>query len=985
MRRSCAFGLALLGALGSVSTAAPRAPGGAPRSFCVVVRRLHSGSGATYDDAVLWVRGGKIEALFHRDELAHPDRIRPWGGSGQVLSLPPEVPIYDRSSLVAVPGLVFAGEVVGSGARDAATASARFRALDAYDPYAPRRDLLAGGVTTVFLHPGRGRLVTGEGAVVKLGPPGALRVLRARAELCVEFGAGALGPPARVEIPVPSSSDVPIEPAERQRPSSRLSLADTLRERLRRALRYDEARRSAPADARPDLDLDLEALAEAALAGRLRIEARREDELREALAFARASGLRPVLAGATEVYRVLDEVAAAGFPVVYESPARLRGPASELAAAQERLRPRLDAAARLAARRVPFALTVAPGEGPELRLAAALAVRGGLSPERALRAVTSGAAEVLGVGDRVGTLAAGRDADFVLLSDAPLRTASAVVETWIDGRRVYRAPSSDALVVRAGTLLTCAGDPIPGGEVLIEGGSIAAVGSSVPHPPGARILDAGPRSVVTPGFVDAFGHLGYRNDRGSIAPSLPVHLAVADDDPERLRVALGGVTTVVAAPWKTSSRGGRLAAFKTAAWRPLSEDLRRGLVLRPACGVVYDFRRGDPLEVPPQLRAAVRKAKAYVARWKQYEKDLAKWRAARAKARESERAARAGRRIGPAPTKEPSPARDEGATPEKGPKPEAPGPKEELADPVSGVWRFTLSGGPLPEDQVGELVLKLEDDERTISGIARREGRPEELPVSGRIDGTSVTLILQAPSPFGPPKVEAELVEEDLLRGTVRLGPFTLQFEAVRTEREAPAVKLELRRRSKGGAPTPPPVDESLEPLRAVLEGRGALLLYVASPAAARTLADYLRAEGLRGALLDFSDADLVAGELRQGKVGLVLRPEASAARAGRRRALAAEAERLRLPVAFASHGAGAAAQLPLRALVAVEGGLSQAGALRALTIDAARLFGLDDRVGSLEAGKDGDLLVFDGPPFEATSRLRAVVVGGRVIEEEER
>ena len=40
--------------------------------------------------------------------------------------------------------------------------------------------------------------------------------------------------------------------------------------------------------------------------------------------------------------------------------------------------------------------------------------------------------------------------------------------------------------------------------------------------------------------------------------------------------------------------------------------------------------------------------------------------------------------------------------------------------------------------------------------------------------------------------------------------------------------------------------------------------------------------------------------------------------------------------------------------------------------------------MGTLEVGKDGDLLIFDGPPFEATSRLRAVVVGGTVVSEEE-
>ena len=98
-------------------------------------------------------------------------------------------------------------------------------------------------------------MATGDGAVVKLGGPVANRILRARAEHCLEVGGAALNPPPRVEIPVPSSSDVPILPGERQRPTSRLALIAELRRRFGAALTYDEARRTRPAAERPKLDL----------------------------------------------------------------------------------------------------------------------------------------------------------------------------------------------------------------------------------------------------------------------------------------------------------------------------------------------------------------------------------------------------------------------------------------------------------------------------------------------------------------------------------------------------------------------------------------------------------------------------------------------------------------------------------------------------------------------------------------------------------
>ena len=62
--------------------------------------------------------------------------------------------------------------------------------------------------------------------------------------------------------------------------------------------------------------------------------------------------------------------------------------------------------------------------------------------------------------------------------------------------------------------------------------------------------------------------------------------------------------------------------------------------------------------------------------------------------------------------------------------------------------------------------------------------------------------------------------------------------------------------------------------------------------------------------------------------------------------------------------------------------GLTQEQALAAITIDAARLIGADKRVGSIEPGKDGDIAIFDGDPFEYTSHVVDVVIDGHVVSE---
>lgn len=74
---------------------------------------------------------------------------------------------------------------------------------------------------------------------------------------------------------------------------------------------------------------------------------------------------------------------------------------------------------------------------------------------------------------------------------------------------------------------------------------------------------------------------------------------------------------------------------------------------------------------------------------------------------------------------------------------------------------------------------------------------------------------------------------------------------------------------------------------------------------------------------------------------------------------------------------------LLFEAAVAAANGLGLEGALAASTIDAAKLLGIDKRVGSLEPGKDGDLALFDGDPFEYATRCTGVVIEGEVVSQE--
>ncbi len=185
-----------------------------------------------------------------------------------------------------------------------------------------------------------------------------------------------------------------------------------------------------------------------------------------------------------------------------------------------------------------------------------------------------------------------------------------------------------------------------------------------------------------------------------------------------------------------------------------------------------------------------------------------------------------------------------------------------------------------------------------------------------------------------------------------------------------------------------PSPDLKMEMLARVLSGQ-AKVLFTAQKATDILSALRLAKEfGFKMVLDGAAEAQLVLDEIKKAQVPVILHPTMVRPSGETRNASFETASVLKkagIPFAIQSGYEGYVPKtrhILFEAAVAAANGLAFEQALSAITIDAARILGVDRRVGSLEVGKDGDVVVFDGDPFEYTSRVCGVVINGQVVSE---
>ena len=391
-------------ATGAALAAAPLAA----ETLAVHVDRLWTAAGGPIADGVVLMRDGKIEQVGPASEVPIPAGTRTIRGA------------------VATPGLVDAHTVVGlSGIYNVdhdqdqldttAPIQPELRAIDAYNPRERLVEWLRElGVTTIHTGHGPGALAAGQTLVAKtVGETISQAVIRPEAMVAMTLG--------------PEVGDAFDSPGTRAKGVA------LLRADFVKAQEYARKLGGKDPEKRPARDLKLEALARV-LAGELPalVTAHSAVDIATALRLAKEFGFQLVLDGAAEAYLVLDEIRAAGVPVIlHPTMARLAGETRSAS---------LETAAKLADAGIAFAIQSGyEAYVPKTRVVlfeAAVAAANGLGFERALAAVTIDAARIVGVADRVGSLEPGKDADVVVYDGDPFEYTSHVCHVIVGGRVV---------------------------------------------------------------------------------------------------------------------------------------------------------------------------------------------------------------------------------------------------------------------------------------------------------------------------------------------------------------------------------------------------------------------------------------------------------------------------------------------------------------------------------------------------------------------
>ena len=367
---------------------------------------VYTMNGSAITNGVVLINDGKIEAV----------------GAASDISIPNGYDVHEAK--VVTPGLIDAHTVVGLAGYynqnhdqdQLETSNAIQPELRAIDSYNAREFLVNylnnKGITTIHTGHGPGAVISGQTLITKTaGETVEESLIEPSKMLAMTLGSG-----------IRRNFDSP---------GTRSKAVAVLRQELIKAKEYAEKRASGEDQSR---NLKSEALADL-LDGEITalVTAHTAHDIVTALRIQEEFGFDMVLDGAAEAYLVIDEINEAGVPVIIHPP--MIRPSGDAKNAN------METASKLAEAGIPIAFQSGyEGYVPKSRIAryeAAIAAANGLGFDGAMYALTMGAAEILGIANRVGSLEEGKDADVVLFDGDPFEYVTNVQAVIVNGKVTF--------------------------------------------------------------------------------------------------------------------------------------------------------------------------------------------------------------------------------------------------------------------------------------------------------------------------------------------------------------------------------------------------------------------------------------------------------------------------------------------------------------------------------------------------------------------
>ena len=378
--------------------------------------KIHTMASEVIESGVILIRDGKIADI------------------GENISVPQGAEVIEASGWILYPGFMAPSCLLGSQEIvNFESFSPDSSSLDRFDFYGDYSRYWAGGITSIYLDTPKNRLISGKGAVVKLGTDhGAALVIKKDAALRINLVKDALLPPMIKIYPAPVSIENPITPTQKQFPSTALGAYGILQ-----GLFNFEPYAGDLAKYMEEISAPLKQAQEQNWP--IVIQCEKAAEIGQALELAEQLKLSLVISGGAEASQFVDILKAKNIPVIAEVNLRPNDifPGAKSFPIEEPVADPKNISALL---RSGILVALKPMEEKyifDLFWITQYFQRYGLSDDELIKTITINPARIFGVESRIGSLEKGKDADILFFQKETGKPLPRLKKVMIEGRIVH--------------------------------------------------------------------------------------------------------------------------------------------------------------------------------------------------------------------------------------------------------------------------------------------------------------------------------------------------------------------------------------------------------------------------------------------------------------------------------------------------------------------------------------------------------------------